>query len=136
MRISNTKTTIAILFITFLFSTFNLLNAQENELKEFQFLISKEDNLIKLKSLEGSAWLDLSFSKNNYNPQAIDEYGMTYLQKENLKQDKRLADYLITIIKTEDGFELKGVKGTTWTDLKFSLPEGKTQAINQFGMVK
>ena len=82
----------------------------------------------------GSAWLDLSFSLNNDRPQAVDEYGMTELKNVSENKDEKLADFLFTITKTENGIELKGIEGTAWTELKFSLAENKKQAIDQFGM--
>lgn len=121
--------------IFFLTATSELI-AQEKkaELKDFKVIVEKTDNGIKIKSIEGSAWIDLSFSLNNYRPQAIDEYGMTKLGNVSENKDKNLADFLFTIIKTENGIELKGIEGTAWTELKFSLANNKKQAINQFGM--
>jgi hypothetical protein len=43
---------------------------------------------------------------------------------------------LFTITKTNDGIVLKGIEGTAWTDLSFSLSENGRQAIDQFGMTK
>jgi len=113
------------------------LVAQEKkstDLKDFKVIIEKTENGIKMKSAKGSAWIDLSFSLNNYRPQAVDEYGMTNLDKVSTNKDKNLADFLFTITKTENGIELKGIEGTAWIELKFSLAENKKQAINQFGM--
>jgi len=104
------------------------------ELKDFKLIVEKTDNGIKMKSEKGSAWLDLSFSLNNYRPQAVDEYGMTNLKNVSENKDENLADFLLTITKTEDGIELKGIEGTAWTELKFSLTENKQQAFDQFGM--
>ena len=49
------------------------LMAQEKkaELKDFKIIIEKTDKGIKMKSTKGSAWIDLSFSLNNYRPQAV-----------------------------------------------------------------
>src|SRR5690606_28993543 len=105
-----------------------------SELKDFKLIVEKTDNGIKMKSEKGSAWIDLAFSLNNYQPQAVDEYGMTELKKVSENKDGNLADFLFTITKTENGIELKGIEGTAWTELKFSLAENKQQAIDQFGM--
>jgi len=123
---------IGILFLT---ATSKLI-AQEKkaELKDFKIIVEKTDNGIKMKSIEGSAWIDLSFSLNNYQSQAVDEYGMTKLDNVSENKDKTLADFLFTITKTENGIEFKGIEGTAWTELKFSLDENKKKAINQFGM--
>jgi len=124
-----------IMALLFLTATSELI-AQEKtaELKEFKVIVEKTDNGIKMKSEKGSAWIDLSFSINNYRSQAVDEYGMTELKSVSENKDKNLADFLFTITKTKNGIELKGIEGTAWTELKFSLAENKKQAINQFGM--
>ncbi len=90
--------------------------------------------VFQMKSLSGSAWLDLSFSLNNNNPQAVDEYGMTELGKVSKLKDANLADFLFTITKTKEGLELKGIEGTAWKELSFNLRKGSKQAIDQFGM--
>jgi hypothetical protein len=121
--------------LIFLTATSELL-AQEKtaELKEFKIIVEKTDGGIKMKSEKGSAWIDLSFSLNNDRPQAVDEYGMTELNNVSKNKDENLADFLFTITKTANGIELKGIEGTAWTELKFSLAENKKQAIDQFGM--
>ncbi|MDD3739519.1 MAG: hypothetical protein PHP31_09540, partial [Lentimicrobiaceae bacterium] len=75
-----------------------------------------------------------SFTLNNNEPQAIDEYGMTKLGEVSDKKDPELADYLFTISETEDGVILKGIEGTAWEKLDFYLPKGAREAINQSGM--
>lgn len=112
------------------------LGAQEKttKLKEFKIIVEKTDNGIKMKSEKGSAWIDLSFSLNNYRPQAVDEYGVADLKNISDNKDENLADFLFKITKTENGIELKGVEGTWWTELSFTLADNKRQAINQHGM--
>lgn len=124
-----------ILALLFLATTSELF-AQEKiaEIKDFKVIVEKTDNGIKMKSKKGSAWIDLSFSLDNYRPQAVDEYGMTELKNVSVNKDENLADFLFTITKTESGIELKGMEGTAWTELKFSLAENEKQAIDQFGM--
>ena len=124
-----------IMALLFLATTSELV-AQEKtaELKDFKVIVEKTDDGIKMKSEKGTAWIDLTFSLNNYRRQAVDEYGMTDLKNVSEDKDKSLADFLFTITKTENGIELKGIEGTAWTELKFSLAENKKQAINQFGM--
>ncbi len=124
-----------IMVLLFLTTTSELI-AQErkDELKDFKIIIEKTDQGIKMKSTEGSAWSDLSFNLKNYQPQALDEYGMAELDNPSKNKDKNIADYLFKITKTKNGIELEGIVGTVWTELKFSLPKNKKQAINQFGM--
>ena len=126
---------IMVMTLLFLTATSELI-AQEKtaELKDFKLIVEKTENGIKMKSEKGSAWIDLAFSLNNYQPQAVDEYGMTELKNVSENKDGNLADFLFTITKTENGIELKGIEGTAWTELKFSLTKNKQQAIDQFGM--
>jgi hypothetical protein len=127
------------LIALFVLTASSELVAQEKkseDLKNFKVVVEKTDNGIKMQSVEGSAWIDLSFSINNDRPQAIDEYGMTELNKISSDKDSNLADFLFTITKTENGIVLKGIEGTAWTDLSFSLLENGKQAIDQFGMTK
>ena len=123
---------VALLFLT---ATSELIAQEKStELKDFKIIIEKTDYGIKMKSIEGSAWTDLSFNLNNNRPQAVDEYGITELNNVSKNKDKNLADFLFTINKTENGIQLKGIEGTVWTDLKFSLDKNKKQAIDQYGM--
>ena len=106
------------------------------DFKAFKITIEKTADGLRLQSLEGSAWIDLSFDIKNYNPQAIDEYGMTRLGKVSKIKDPNLADYLFTITKTQDGITLKGIEGTAWKEVTFSLQNNAKQSIDQFGMVQ
>ena len=128
------------LLIALLFIIVNSdLLAQEKkstDLKDFKIVVEKTDNGIKLTSTEGSAWVDLAFSIDDDLPQAIDEHGMTKTDKVSSEKDANLADFLFTITKTENGIVLKGIEGTAWTDMSFSLAENRKQAIDQFGMTK
>ena len=127
----------SLLIVLFTLTVNSELIAQENkseDLKDFKVVIEKSDNGIKMHSVKGSAWIDLSFSINNDKSQAIDEYGMTELNNVSSKKDSNLADFLFTITKTEKRIVLKGIEGTAWTNLSFSLLENGKQAIDQFGM--
>ena len=127
------------LIAAFVLTASSELIAQEkkaDDLKSFKVVVEKTENGIKMQSIKGSAWVDLSFSINNDKPQAIDEYGMTELNKISSDKDSNLTNFLFTITKTENGIVLKGIEGTAWTDLSFSLLENRKQAIDQFGMTK
>ena len=63
---------------------------------------------------------------NDFQPQAIDEYGMTFVNNTSTKTDDKLADFTFTITKTDDLIFLKSVKGTAWSELKFSLLDPQT----------
>ncbi len=115
------------------------LIAQEkksSDLKDFKISLENSKNGIKIYSLKGSAWTELTFSIIKEQPQAIDEYGMTNLDEVLSNKDSKLADYLFVITKTKDGIVLKGIEGTAWTVLSFSLPKTGKQVIDQFGMTK
>ncbi|RZK16199.1 MAG: hypothetical protein EOO43_14755 [Flavobacterium sp.] len=139
-----TKLTFTSLLTKLLFATFFLtlcteLTAQNqgsSNMKDFKITLEKTDNGLKLQSLKGSAWINLSFSLPNDKPQTIDEYGMTTLDKVSTNIDASLADYLFTVTKTKDGIKLIGLAGTAWKELSFTLPQNGQQTIDQFGMSK
>jgi len=129
------KSLIAFILLT----TSNYLFAQEQkseELKSFKIQIESSTDGIKMKSFEGSAWIDLSFSMTYNKPEPINEYGMTTLEDSPFASDDSLANYLFTIEKTKKGLVLKGYKGTAWKELSFNLSEKGKQTINQFGMTE
>ncbi len=139
IKLNAKKLILNLIVVVFAFAASNELIAQEKkamDLKDFKIVLKKTEDGIKMQSIEGSAWIDLAFSINNYQQQAIDEYGMTALDRLSSVKDPNLADYLFTISKTENGIVLRGIEGTAWTDLSFSLRENGKQAIDQFGMTK
>ncbi len=128
------------LFIAFvLLAVSPELMAQEQQsadLKDFKIRFEMTDNGIQIESLKGSARINLSFNLSGDKPNAFDEYGMTKLDDVATKKDPNLADCLITIAKAENGIILKGIEGTAWTELSFSLTENGKQTIDQFGMTE
>ena len=115
----------------------NTNTATNTTLKPFQLKMEKTTEGMKISCLEGCAWSELTFSKNEYQSQIIDEYGMVDAKKKNpVKESDQLADFSISVIKTQEGIELKGEKGTAWTKLTFSKNEYQPQLINQNGMMK
>lgn len=136
---SSFKGLLTITLIVFFVMTVGSLQSKvqeltSNDLKEFKISIERTDNGLKMQSSKGSAWIDLSFSLVNKKSQAIDEYGMTELGKVSTDKDPKLADYLFTITKIKDRILLKGIEGTAWKELSFSLGKNDKHAINQFGM--
>jgi len=115
-------------------STLMAQDSQSTELKDFKLVIEKTEDGIKLQCKKGAAWKELSYRTCDFKEQAIDEFGMTSVNKKTLKSDSKLADFLITIKQTDRGISLKGIKGTAWTDLSFSLSDKGTQSIDQNGM--
>ena len=124
--------------LVFLLMTSLKLTGQEKkpvDLKDFKIIIENTEKGIKMQSSQGTAWLNLEFSILNNQPQAIDEYGMTNLTDLSAVKDAKRADFLFTISKIKNTIILKGIEGTAWTDLRFSLSENGKQEINQFGML-
>ncbi|MGM0651117.1 MAG: hypothetical protein ACQES1_11515 [Bacteroidota bacterium] len=138
IRKLNFKSPVLNLLIVFLVLTASSeLVAQKkssSDLKNFKLIVEKTENGIKMQSLEGSAWINLSFSLNDDQAQAIDEYGMTDMDDPVANKEANLADYLFTISKTDEGIKLKGIHGTAWTDLSFSLAANERKVIDQNGM--
>ena len=117
-------------------TTCDRLFAQETKVTNFKVVVQKTETGIKMQSINGTAWIDLSFTLNNDRPQAIDEYGMTEISKISNDKNPKLADFLFTITKTPEGILLKGLKGTYWSELNFLVNNYKPQAIDRFGMTK
>ena len=130
-----TKSIIALFLVT-LSSELSAQEAVSTNLADFKITIEKTDDGLKIKSLIGSAWVDLSFIIAKDKPQAIDEYGMTKLGAVSATRNPKLADYLFTITKTKNGISLKGIDGTAWKVLSFNLPKNGRQTIDQFGMTE
>ncbi|PLX05214.1 MAG: hypothetical protein C0595_00430 [Marinilabiliales bacterium] len=137
-QLNLSRTLANLLIITIIIVAYSGLVAQtttETDLKDFEIIIEKTTDGLKLECKKGSAWINLSFSLSDKKEMAIDEYGMSDLNRVSANKNSKLADYLITIMKTDEGIKLKGVEGTAWTKLSFTLKNGERQAINQFGMI-
>jgi hypothetical protein len=125
-----------ILFV--LFANVELIAQEKNpsELTNFKLELTTTGNDVKIRSTEGSAWIDLAFSTNKDQPQAINEYGMTTLDQASEKHETNRPNYLFTVTKIKNEIVLAGIKGTAWTNLSFSLKNNQIVALNQFGMTK
>jgi hypothetical protein len=122
--------------LAFLFSDRSLL-AQATpvtELKNFVIVIEKSANRIKMQNKAGCAWDKLAFSVRNDVPQAVDQFGRYNENNGHPVSDPALADFLFTITKTKKSIELKGIRGTAWKELTFTLSENQKLTINQNGM--
>jgi hypothetical protein len=125
----------SLLTLSFLFLLCSTsVKAQEEKrsaIADFHITIQNTPNGIALTSSKGSAWVTLEFTLPYDKPQAINEYGMTDPAKglEN-------GSYLFTITRTDSGIKLKGLQGTAWIDLGFTIPPNKTQSIDQLGMCR
>jgi len=104
---------------------------------EFLILVETTDDGIKLTSEEGCAWKNLSFTLKINEKQFVDQYGMTSLNRDKPVEDNSLANFLFSVVRTEDGLSFEGKEGTTWKKLSFSCQGGKChQYIDQNGMTK
>lgn len=113
------------------------ITAQDNRTSDvngFIIIIENTESGITLESLDGSAWKKLSIKNFSGNEITINEFGMTNRDVESSNSDSQLADYLFTITKTENLIKLKGIKGTWWTELSFTLDLNSKQTINENGM--
>jgi len=103
----------------------------------FLILVETTDNGLKLTCEEGCAWGELSFSLNGYRRQAIDQYGMTSLKRDQPAKSDRLSNFLFTVKKTKEGLKFEGKEGTAWSELSFNCPDNICyQHIDQEGMAR
>ena len=98
-----------------------------NEKSSFLVTVEKKGNLLELRCKNGCKWSHLILQPNS-EPYIINDYGFS--NGKTLETDK----FTFSIKPSESGVDLNGIKGTTWIDLSFSLPENQKQAVNQLGM--
>jgi hypothetical protein len=119
-------------------SSFTNQEKASTEASEFVISIKTNDNKIILECEKGCAWKELTYTlideKNRI--QVVDEYGVGTLDNVSKNKDKSLADFLFNVERTKQGLKLKGIEGTAWVELSFSLAEKKFQRIDNLGMVK
>ncbi len=123
------------LLLLFTFITTSGIYSQNHKVSDFKIIVETKAQEIQLKCEKGCAWRELTFGRNDDQPQAVDEYGMTKLNEISKVKNPELADFLFEIVKTKDGVRLKGIEGTAWTNLGFSLRSFQAQGIDAFGMV-
>lgn len=128
---------VSIIMTCFLLILSTIGKAQETRkaLNDFKITIEKNGNEIIMKCSEGCAWIDLTY-ENKKEFQAINESGMTEIKGDQSEAKENSSKFLITISKSDNGISLKGLKGTAWIDLSFSLRNNQNQMINQFGMIE
>ncbi len=105
----------------------------EKRFGDFKIIFKEDGNRITMQSLQGTAWKELSFTLGRNKEQAINAYGMVNLSAAEESVAPKFADFLFTVTRTRSGYELKGLKGTAWTNLRFTVPKKGKQAVNQFG---
>jgi bla regulator protein BlaR1 len=105
------------------------------ELTKFLILVETTDDGIILTSEQGCAFKKLTFTLKDDNTQAVDQFGMSSLNRDKTVKNSNLANFLFTIKKTKEGLSFEGIEGTAWKKLSFSCPKGKCyQYIDQYGM--
>ncbi|QED37934.1 hypothetical protein FK178_09435 [Antarcticibacterium arcticum] len=128
------------LILVMTFSATSLFGQEKQEIILSDFLVTvqiADNNKIIMECDEGCAWKTLTYSlPDNSNPQAINEYGMTDLEKKGSQKNADLSKFLFTIQKTGNKLNLKGIEGTAWTELSFTISLHDKQAINQMGMTE
>lgn len=115
--------------------------AQEDvyvKVAKFSILVETAGDEIKLSCSEGCAWKQLSFSTSvKGEPQAVDQFGMTTIPRNVLKEDPLISNFLFTIKRTKEGVTLVGKEGTIWPSLTFDCAGGKClRAIDGWGMTE
>ncbi len=104
---------------------------------KFLIFIQTTDNGLKLTCEEGCAWKDLSFSLIENKFQAVDQNGMTSIDRVKPIIDEKLSNFLFSIQRTDNGINLEGKEGTSWTMLNFTCADNLcNQYIDQDGMTK
>ena len=112
--------------------THDIANNNSN-LKNFEFQISRINQGLRLESMIGSNWKELELNLPNNQPQLINKSGL--VKSNNNGGIKNSQDFLISIQKTEKEIFLKGLSGTGWVELSFTLSENGRQKVNQNGMI-
>ena len=117
------------LLILLIASNYNAYSQKKptDKLSDFVIVISQNDKAIVLESSKGCAWKELIFETQK--EQGIDNFGMSndYNAKKDLK-------FYFTIVRTKTEFLLKGIKGTAWKELRFSINNNTKYEVTKFGV--
>jgi len=98
-------------------------------------IISVKDGTVKLECTEGCDWEDLSYTRSNMQPQAINAYGMVNNISEKKDRRDRFPRFLFTIEPTDNGAILESLAATKWDKLSFACLNDCNQKINYDGLV-
>ncbi len=115
--------------------------AQEDvhvKVAKFSILLEAAGDEIKFTCSDGCAWKQLSFGTSvKGEPQAVDQFGMTTIPRNALKEDPMLSNFLFTIKRTKEGVTLEGKEGTFWPSLTFDYVGGKcVRPIDGWGVTE
>jgi hypothetical protein len=104
---------------------------KNSEVEPFTIVVERTNNEMKLTCTNGCSWKELKFNaKGLQNVIAIDENGMT-----DVLESSKASGFFFTIETTQKEISLKGLKGTSWKQLKFHCLENHCkQTLDQNGM--
>tara|TARA_R110001632_G_scaffold107700_6_gene217419 strand:+ start:3171 stop:3596 length:426 start_codon:yes stop_codon:yes gene_type:complete len=121
----------------YLGSSFTNQKKRSTESSTFVISIKTNGNEIIMKSEKGCAWKELTYTLIQGDKiKVVDEYGVSALNNVSENKDASLTDFLFKIEKTKQGLKLKGIEGTAWVELSFSLAENRFQRIDNLGMLQ
>jgi hypothetical protein len=108
-------------------------NIKSSKVEPFTIVVERTNNEMKLTCTNGCSWKELKFNTiGNSNAQAIDENGMTALN-----ESPKASGFLFTIETTQKEVSLKGLKGTSWKELRFDCLENNCkQTLDHNGMTE
>ncbi len=137
----NVKNMIGILlFAILLLGTSDRLFSQTvSDLEEFLIRLEKTDKGIRLTGREGCAFKGLDFTLRDSVRRSVDQYGKVTLVRFSTKgiPKEGLADFQISLMQTEEGLYLEGIRGTAWEELSLTYPEDANyHFIDQNGIVE
>jgi hypothetical protein len=100
--------------------------------------VSVSTATVKLECTQGCAWKELSWTRSNGTPQAINAYGMVMVDElnepVNLKDD--LPEFKFIVEPTDNGATLESLNGTAWKKLSFSCLTDCNQIVDYNGLTK
>ena len=107
-----------------------------SEPEHFRIEVGFTAEEIVLKCTRGCAWTDLAWGPVGpaFDAVAVDNFGMTSPSRDLQNRDTDFAAFLFTIQRTENGVQLRGVEGTSWTELSWGCASCSV-AVDRRGMV-
>lgn len=122
MNLTYTK---AVLILFLAVATYGVGTSQTgNELSKFQIYVEVTNDGIKLTGKEGCAFKELFFTIGQNRTQAIDQYGMITVERHQSTTEGKLANFLFTVKKTDNGVRFVGIEGVGWSKESFDCTDG------------
>ena len=127
-------TNLLFMFTVLTISTNAFAQKSPHEFKHFEIVVEKSKTDIKLHSVTGIEWSNLTMSMSDGQTETIGVNGILSQKDIEKMENNETNSYIISITRTSDGVAMKGVKGTEWLELGFSMDSTRSQAINENGM--